>query len=271
MTQESATGNAWTVLAGTSGEFGQVVLFRSVTVDGFDIPCAKFATFFGVSVVLQNQPGCVAKPIVPAPKPPELITKLALHADQGDESTAKIVHELMWFLWWDPRNRYMDEVMGGNDRLTAMVLEVARVRLEYSIEVRPGWTRSRSEWALVADTHQFSKENMKFIHNQYKDSLTWMRADIRTKYDQILDEGKNPQRFSKDCFNVHFKKAWGSKAFFMHLVRFGVKGDISAMLHTFVEFKETDEYQKIVSANAEKSATERAMKLVQLWIRLYFF
>jgi hypothetical protein len=56
----------------------------------------------------------------------------------------------------------------------------------------------------------------------------------------------------------------------MHLVRFGVKGDISAMLHTFVEFKKTDEYQKIVSANAEKSATERAMKLVQLWNRLCF-
>jgi hypothetical protein len=67
-TQESATGNAWTVLPSTTGVVGQLALYRNVTIQGFDIPCAKHATFFGV--VVRQDADCVAKPTGPTSKAP---------------------------------------------------------------------------------------------------------------------------------------------------------------------------------------------------------
>jgi hypothetical protein len=80
LARESATGNAWTVLPSTTGVFGQLALYRSVTVEGFDIPCAKHATFFGV--VVKSDADCVAKPAGPTSKATELVADLATHADQ---------------------------------------------------------------------------------------------------------------------------------------------------------------------------------------------
>ena len=42
--KESATGNGWEVLPSTMDQV-QLALYRSVTVEGFDIPSAKHATF----------------------------------------------------------------------------------------------------------------------------------------------------------------------------------------------------------------------------------
>ena len=106
------------------------------------------------------------------------------------------------------------------------------------------------------------------IHNQYKDSLTWMNADVKEKYDRVQG---NPHRLVKNTFNVYFNKVWGSKAFFMHMVRFGTASDIAAMLRVFGKFKTSPEYKQIVSANAEKNAAERELKPLQPWIYFCVF
>ena len=252
--EESTTGNAWAVLPSTTGAPEQLALYRSVTVEGFDIPCAKHATFFGV--VLISDSGCVAKPTDPAPAAPQLIQNLATHANQGDDSTAEIVNEMLTFLWWGGnfRRSNPNAVQEGNDRLNAMLQEVKRVRQEYGCHGK------------VHDHFPFSEDETADIHNDYRDSLTWMNADVKEQYDSCQG---NPHRFVKGSFNVYFNKVWGSKAFFMHLVRFGTASDIAAMLRVFGKFKTSPEYKQIVSANAEKNAEERELKLLQPWI--YFF
>lgn len=254
--EESTTGNAWAVLPSTTGAPEQLALYRSVTVEGFDIPCAKHATFFGV--VLISDSGCVAKPTDPAPEAPQLVQNLATHANQGDDSTAEIVNEMLKFLWWGGnfRRSNPNAVQEGNDRLTAMLQEVKRVRQEYG---RHG---------KVDDNFAFSENDTTDIHNKYKDSLTWMNADVKEKYDRVQG---NPHRLVKNTFNVYFNKVWGSKAFFMHMVRFGTASDIAAMLRVFGKFKTSPEYKQIVSANAEKNAAERELKPLQPWIYFCVF
>ena len=216
--EQSTTG--W--VGPTNGNPEQLALYRSVTVEGFDIPCAKHATFFGV--VLFSDSGCVAKPTDPAPEAQQLVQNLANHANQGDDETAEIVNEMLKFLWWGGnfRRSNPNAVQEGNDRLNAMLQEVKRVRQEYG---RRG---------KVDDNFAFNENEMTDIHNRYKDSLTWMNAEVKEKFDRIQG---NPHRFVKSTFNVYFNKAWGSKAFFMHMVRFGTAIDIAAMLRAFGEFK----------------------------------
>ena len=220
--EQSTTGNTWAVLPSTTGTPEQLALYRSVTVEGFDIPCAKHATFFGV--VLFSDSGCVAKPTDPAPEAQQLAQNLANHANQGDDETAEIVKEMLRFLWWGDNFRRSNHnaVQEGNDRLKAMLQEVKRVRQEYG---RRG---------KVDDNFAFNENETIDIHNRYKDSLTWMNAEVKEKFDRIQG---NPHRFVKSTFNVYFNKAWGSKAFFMHMVRFGTASDIAAMLRAFGEFK----------------------------------
>ena len=220
--EQSTTGNTWAVLPSTTGTPEQLALYRSVTVEGFDIPCAKHATFFGV--VLFSDAGCVAKPTDPATEAQQLAQNLANHANQGDDETAEIVKEMLRFLWWGDNFRRSNHnaVQEGNDRLKAMLQEVKRVRQEYG---RRG---------KVDDNFAFNENETIDIHNRYKDSLTWMNAEVKEKFDRIQG---NPHRFVKSTFNVYFNKAWGSKAFFMHMVRFGTASDIAAMLRAFGEFK----------------------------------
>ena len=267
--EESTTGNAWAVLPSTIGAPEQLALYRSVTVEGFDIPCAKHATFFGVVLISDSgcvakptdpapDSGCVAKPNDPAPAAPQLIQNLATHANEGDDSTAEIVDEMLTFLWFGGnfRRSNPNAVQEGNDRLNAMLQEVKRVRQEYGCHGK------------VDDNFPFSEDETADIHNNYRDSLTWMNADVKEQYDSCQG---NPHRFVKGSFNVYFNKVWGSKPFFMHLVRFGTASDIAAMLRVFGKFKTSPEYKQIVSANAEKNAEERELKPLQPWIYFCVF
>ena len=249
--EQSTTGNTWAVLPSTTGNPEQLALYRSVKVEGFDIPCAKHATFFGV--VLLSDAGCVAKPTDPQdvlqnqPEAQQLVQNLATHANQGDDSTTEIVNEMLKFLWWGGnfRRSNPNAVQEGYDRLNAMLQEIKRVRQEYGCRGK------------VDDKFAFNEKETAEIHNKYKDSLTWMNAEVREKYEEVKG---NPYRFVKGTFNVYFNKSWGSKAFFMHMVRFGTASDIAAMISVFGEFKTSPEYKQIVRANAEKNAAERALK-----------
>ena len=78
---------------------------------------------------------------------------------------------------------------------------------------------------------------------------------------QDQDGGKSVREFAKSRFNVYFNKVWGSKAFFMHLVRYGTACEIAPLLRLFADFKKSKEYRDIVAANAEKSVLERSLKL----------
>ena len=84
-----------------------------------------------------------------------------------------------------------------------------------------------------------------------------MNEDIKKEF-RALQGSK--QSFVKGRFNVYFAKTWGSKAFFMHLVRFGTSSDIARILEVFNEFRQSKEYKDIVKANSEKTAEERAQK-----------
>ena len=85
-----------------------------------------------------------------------------------------------------------------------------------------------------------------------------MNDDIKDDYNAFKG---NQNRFAKGRFNVYFQKEWGSKAFFMHLVRFGTVNDIAEMVRVFGKFRKSPEYQQIVVANTEKTEEERRLKV----------
>ena len=102
-----------------------------------------------------------------------------------------------------------------------MTMEIERVRATYSSVSKP------------AANHHFDERETKSIHNKYMHNLTWMNEDIHNEYRAFKG---NKHNFIKPRFNVYFAKEWGSKAFFMHLVRFGTSSDIAEMLRVFGEF-----------------------------------
>jgi hypothetical protein len=261
-----------------SSAFGEVALIRNLLAAGSAIPCAQHATFFSVSVS-----GCPdtffgetsesvrsAKPTVPTPEEPQLVQDLATdadqgddptqrlvqdlatHADQGDQSTAELVRCLLNFLWFAGNSRVSstNAMQESSQRLAKILQEIKRARQLYG-----GLTLWQDTEAN--ERHAFTDARTAKIHNTYQDSLTWMNTDIRHKYDAIPWK-QNPHKQVKGWF---FNQIWGSKAFFMHLVRFGTKGDIAAMLGIFRKFKASSEYWGIVQANEEKSADERKTKL----------
>ena len=100
-------------------------------------------------------------------------------------------------------------------------------------DAAPGWAdreeieRVRSQYSGVANPaadYCFSEKETAIMHNKFKDSLTWMNADIYEEHLQISTT-RNPHRYVKERFNVHFSKTWGSKKLFMHLVRYGTFSD----------------------------------------------
>ena len=194
--------------------------------------------------------GCVEKPIAPLPDPPQLVKDLTAHADRSDDATAKLVYDMLKFLWWgrDFRPSSPDALNEGYLRLNKMMREVERVRQEYSDVVKP------------AADFRFNEKATQEIHNRYKDSRTWMTPDIQKKYNKISHK-RNPHQVVKGWFNVYFKKTWGSKPVFMFLVRFGTVGDIGEMLRAFDDFKKSPEYKQIVAANKEKSPEVKKLKI----------
>ena len=102
-------------------------------------------------------------------------------------------------------------------------------------------------------------------HPSPSNRLTWMNEDIHKEYRAFKG---NKHNFIKPGFNVYFAKQWGSKAFFMHLVRFGTSSDIAEMLRVFGEFRESSEYKQIVDANAKNSQEERRLKVKRDQLRL---
>ena len=72
----------------------------------------------------------------------------------------------------------------------------------------------------------------------------------------------------KGRLDVHFPKVWGSKAFFMHPVRFGTSSDTAEKLRVFGTFQDSREYKDIADANAKKSQENRRLKLKRDRFRL---
>ena len=192
--------------------------------------------------------GCVEKPTNATQKTSQLAKALGKHADEGDEATKDIVHEMLGFLWWAPnfRRNSPNALQEGYDRLNAMTTEIERVRATYSSVSKP------------AADHQFDETETAGIHNKFRDSLSWMNEEIHKDYVALKGNKRN---FVKGRFNVYFAKVWGSKVFFMHLVRFGTSCDIAEMLKIFGEFRGSSEYEQIVRANAEKTQEEHELKV----------
>ena len=240
-------GRAWAIQPSVTGGPDSLALYRGVgEVECFDVPCRKPATFFGVVVRVES--GCVGKPAEAALKPSQLATDLATHAEASDEVTKEMVHELLRLLWWgtDFQRNSPTALQEGYDRLHAMTTEIERVRSTYSSVGKP------------AADHRFSEAETANIHNKYLQSLTWMNDDIKEDYNAF--KGKQ-NRFAKGRFNVYFQKEWGSKAFFMHLVRFGTVNDIAEMVRVFGKFRKSPEYRQIVVANEEKTEEELRLKV----------
>ena len=258
---EAASGRheAWTVLPSRTGTRDALVLHRGLgtdcDVEGSDLPCAKLATFFSVSVSMDSgraqkpTTGSVSMGSGRAEKPTtgrgekrqtsQLALDLASHADEGDEDTKETVHALLRFLWWGHtfKPNSSTALQEGYKRLNAMTTEIQRVRETYSSVSKP------------AADYQFSESATREIHNNYKHSHTWMNEDIKEEFH--AQKGRK-HAFVKGRFNVYFDKTWGCKAFFMHLVRFGTSSDIPAMLKVFNDFRQSKEYKHIVEANAKK-------------------
>jgi hypothetical protein len=192
-------------------------------------------------------PGRVEKPTTATLQTSRLAKDLETYADEGDEATKEIVHEMLRFLWW--KGTFIRDsstaLQEGYQRLNEMTEEIERVRTTYSSVEKP------------AADYQFDVKETAHIHNTYMRSLTWMNDEVREEYDSL--EAKH-HAFLKGRFNVYFAKTWGSKAFFMHLVRFGTSSDIAAMVRVFGHFRESQEYKQIVQANSEKSEEERELK-----------
>ena len=114
------------------------------------------------------------------------------------------------------------DLQEGYARLEAMIAEVERVREIYGGVGQP------------VVNYDFGEENTRRIHNAFKDCLRWMPPDVREEHDSSRTD---PHKFGKSCFSVYFNRVWDSKAFFMHLVRYGTACDIRPALEAFSEFK----------------------------------
>jgi hypothetical protein len=244
--EESREYEAWRVLLCSTGDRDSVALCRGVDVkECVRVPSAKHMTF--ISVTVRMGPGRVEKPTTATLQTSRLAKDLETYADEGDEATKEIVHEMLRFLWW--KGTFIRDssaaLQEGYQRLNEMTEEIERVRTTYSRVEKP------------AADYQFDEKETAHIHNTYMRSLTWMNDEVREEYDSL--EAKH-HAFLKGRFNVYFAKTWGSKAFFMHLVRFGTSSDIAAMVRVFGHFRESQEYKQIVQANSEKSEEERELK-----------
>ena len=250
-----SAGAGWSVLPSVTGHRDALALHRGLQAEGFDIPCSSLlATFFGVTVRVPA--GCVEKPTRVYADETNSVPQLAKHiqsyADQrqtqGDERTQEIVHAMLQFLWWG--NNFQpnssNALQEGYRRLDDMTMEIRRVRRTYSRVAEP------------ADDHHFDPNDMKDIHRNYMWSLTWMDAERREDYERIVG---NPRPQVKNWFNVYFRKVWGSKHFFMHLVRFGMTSDVAAMVRVFGKFRRSKEYKELLDANSAKS-----QELRDLWL-----
>ena len=98
---------------------------------------------------------------------------------------------------------------------------------------------------------------MQKVHDQYRDSRTWMNHEIRRRYDDLQGDRRE---FLKDRFNVHFSKQWASKAFSMHLVRLGTAGNIGMLIFEFDDFNESKEHRDIQIARGKMSEEELTLK-----------
>ena len=243
---------AWTIIPSRNSTRNALVLHRGLgtycDVEGIDIPCAKLATFFSVSISLSSgraeklTTGCDEKR-----QTSQLALDLSSHADEGDEVTKETVHALFKFLWWGHthQSNSSSALQEGIQRLNAMTTEIQRVREQYSCVSKP------------AADYQFDESATRKIHNNYMHSHTWMNDDI--KQDFRAQKG-NTHQFVRTRFRVHCFQSWGGRWFFMYLVRYGTSSDIPAMLQVFDKFRESKEYDDIVNANALKTRTERAQK-----------
>ena len=246
---QGTPNKSWAILPSGTGTRDEVVLYRDVFVEGFRLPCSEPSTFFGV--VVQCDSNCVE---IPIPEAPQLVKELAKYADdeadRGRDASAEIVNEMLQVLWWGPNfNRSSPNALQeGYSRLSRMLEEVERVRETYGCVGKP------------SIDHRFDDAQTAQIHNNYKDSLTWMPPHVEEQYINIAQSGKNPYKFVKSRFNVYFNKVWGSKAFFMHLVRYGTTCEIAPLLRLFADFKKSEEYRDIVAANSEKGDLERRLK-----------
>jgi hypothetical protein len=252
--QEATNSKAWTVLPSSSGEKRQMALSRNVAAEGFDIACVTHAAFFGVAVARPASDQSNDSRFQPIPEVTKFVTRLTKLVDESqDERTGQLVHEMLIALWWGEnfRGSNSNAMEEGNVRLAAMLKEVTRVRQDYGGLVN------------CPDDLIFEEDEMRRMHNAYKDRHTWMNDDMQRKY---FHKSGNANKAVKSWFNVHFNKTWGSKAFFMHLCRFGLTGDIAEMVRKYGAFRKTPEYEKILDANAEKSSTEKDMKLAQTYM-----
>ena len=96
---EAATrykGKPWIIRPSVAGDRDSLVLHRGVDVEAFDMPCGSDATFFGVDIRVDLT--CAEKPSKETLQQPQLAKDLAAHADEDDDATKEIVHEMMRFL-----------------------------------------------------------------------------------------------------------------------------------------------------------------------------
>jgi len=233
----------------------------------------------------------------PSAEEPSALDNSSDEPPSAEEPGKELINSLLQFLWWGPKfqsgaeddsqqNRFEE----AGQRLADNLHWIRRIREKYA----PGYVPR----PVPADVI-FTAEEVRVMHNRYRDSLEWMPADVRDKYLGLQEEaeaakqdkrkgkskgagkpggqGKDSsgagkpgeqektkatqaRQSKKGTFNVCFFKAFGSKQLFWHLVKVGPETkDLNALLHTWVEIKSTERRYQTLQRLSYRKTEELAV------------
>jgi hypothetical protein len=189
-----------------------------------------------------------------------IITELsnALDNEEGPPEHSDDIKQLIRVLWFGPefQQARADAYERGQARLANILSHVRWVRWKYG-----GISRDVNPANAILSSNQ-----IKTIHNQYRDSCAWMPEDVWKKYKDFRDnsqQGSNQAAYQhcRKTFNVFLFKMIGCKALFFYLVKVGPENtNMGALLQEWLNVKASDEYKKMLSCSAAKSDEEKELK-----------
>ena len=186
-----------------------------------------------------------------------------LDGPEGPSDQAEHIQELLRYLWFGNHFEFNthDAVGRGQKRLAEALSEIRWIRKKYNSAEEP------------AGDKEFSEAEVRYAHNKYRDSMSWMPYHKWQEYEQLKAQadtgkgkkgnGKNQKahQLRKGTFNVYIFKRFGCKALFFHFVKVGTTNiPIPALLQQWQQFKTSSEYQDLKKRSVAKSAHEKELK-----------
>jgi hypothetical protein len=205
----------------------------------------------------------------------------AMDGPTGLPEQAEAIDSLLKFLWWGPEFHATDEDAWewAEKRCFANFEWIEQIRQNYA----PEYVRRP-----VPRHHQFKREEVAKMHNDYRESLEWMPVDLRIAYESLKLEaqhgakGKGKHRTSANAdkpaakertpsakahqmkhstFNVCFFKAFGDKQLFWHFVKVGeLSQNVDELLQSWALVKSSEKYQTLVQKSMKRSDEVTEMK-----------